>query len=84
MMTLSHGRPALASDLPPLKEVLIDNKNGFLFKSEDVNDLAEKLAIILSDKENLERVRKNGSTLITSKFGWDEIGRLTKTAYQTL
>ena len=84
MMTLSYERPALVSDLPPLKEVVIDNENGFLFKSEDVNDLAEKINLILSDQENLERVRKNGSTLINTKFGWDEIGRLTKLAYETL
>ena len=84
MMTLSYERPALVSDLPPLQEVVIDNENGFLFKSEDVNDLAEKINLILSDQENLERVRKNGSTLINTKFGWDEIGRLTKLAYETL
>jgi D-inositol-3-phosphate glycosyltransferase len=84
MMTLSYERPALVSDLPPLKEVIIDNENGFLFKTEDVDDLADKITIILSDKENLERVRKNGNSLINTKFGWNEIGRLTKKAYQTL
>jgi len=84
MMALSYEKPALVSDLSPLKEVIIDNENGFLFKSEDVNDLAKKLNSILFDKEKLERVRKNGSTLINTKFGWDEIGRLTKKAYQVL
>ena len=84
MMTLSYERPALASNLPPLKEVVIDNENGFLFKSEDINDLAKKLNFILSDKENLQRIQKNGSISINEKFNWDEIGRLTKKAYQTL
>ena len=84
MMSLSYERPVLVSDLPPLKEVIIDNENGFLFRSEDVTDLAEKLNLILSNKENLERVRKNGKALINEKFGWDKIGKLTKQAYQTL
>ena len=84
MMALSYEKPALVSDLSPLKEVIIDNENGFLFKSEDVNDLAKKLNSILFDKEKLERVRKNGNTLINAKFSWDEIGRLTKKAYQIL
>jgi len=84
MMTLSYERPVLVSDLPPLKELVIDNENGFFFKSEDVNDLAEKLNQILSDKDNLERVRKNGKILINKKFSWDAIGKLTKEAYQTL
>jgi len=84
MMTLSYERPALVSDLPPLKEVITDNKNGFLFKSEDVDDLSSRLNQILSDKDNLEKVRVNGNILIKTRFGWNEIGRLTKEAYQTL
>ena len=84
MMTLSYLRPALVSDLPPLKDVIIDNKTGFIFKSEDAYDLAEKLNFILSDKESLDRVQTNGARLVNEKFGWDEIGRLTKDAYQTL
>ena len=84
MMTLSYGKPALVSDLPPLKEVITDNENGFLFSSEDVSDLARRLNQILGDKDNLERVRVNGNILINTRFDWDEIGRLTKEAYQTL
>lgn len=84
MMALSYGKPVLASDLEPFKEVITDNKDGFIFKSEDTDDLTKKISVILSDKTNLERVQQNGKTLINMKFGWDAIGRLTKMAYQTL
>ena len=84
MMALSYERPVLVSDLPPLKEVINDNQNGFLFKSENSNDLAKKLNIILSSSEKLEKVQKNGYKLINEKFGWDAIGRLTLNAYQNL
>ena len=84
MMALSYLRPVLVSDLPPLQNIVIDNETGFLFKSEDTYDLAEKLNFILSDKESLDRVRINGARLVNEKYGWDEIGRLTKNAYQTL
>lgn len=84
MMTLSYKKPALVSDLPPLKEVITDNENGFLFISEDVSDLANRINQILGDKDNLEKVRINGSILINTRFGWNEIGRLTKEVYQTL
>ena len=84
MMALSYERPVLVSDLPPLKEVINDNQNGFLFKSENSNDLAKKLNFILSSSEKLEKVQKNGYKLINEKFGWDAIGRLTLNAYQNL
>ncbi|MBT3571583.1 MAG: glycosyltransferase, partial [Flavobacteriales bacterium] len=84
MMTLSYERPALVSDLPPLIEVITDNENGFLFASEDEEDLTDKIIKIISDKENLEKVRLKGIETVNTKYGWDEIGRLTKKAYQTL
>ena len=84
MMTLSYERPAIVSNLPPLMEVISDNENGFLFESENSKDLSDKLIQILADKKNLEIVRKKGIELINTKYGWDEIGRLTKSAYETL
>ena len=84
MMTLSYERPAIVSNLPPLMEVISDNENGFLFETENSNDLSDKLIEILADKKNLEIVRKKGTELINTKYGWDEIGRLTKSAYETL
>lgn len=84
MMTLSYERPAIVSNLPPLMEVISDNENGFLFETENSNDLSDKLIEILADKKNLEIVRKKGIELINTKYGWDEIGRLTKSAYETL
>ena len=84
MMALSYGRPALVSDLLPFKEIIIDDENGFLFKTEDITSLAEKLKIVLSNKQNLERVQNNGQALVKAQFDWDKIGQLTKKAYQSL
>ena len=84
MMTLSYERPALVSDLPPLKEIISDNENGFLFKAENVSDLTAKLNSILSDEGLMEEVRAKGTELINTKYDWGEIGRQTKQAYQSL
>jgi len=84
MMTLSFGLPALVSDLPPLKEVISDNENGFLFKTENVSDLTTRINSILSDEVMMEKVRVKGIELINTKYDWGEIGRLTKLVYQSL
>ena len=83
-MTLSYGKPALVSDLPPLKEIVTDMQTAFLFESENSISLAEKLNLILLDSEKLEQVRINGEELINTKYDWNEIGRQTKQAYQSL
>ena len=84
MMTLSYGKPALVSDLPPLKEIVTDMKTAFLFESENIISLAEKLNSILLNPEKLEKVRINGEKLINKKYDWDEIGRQTKQVYESL
>ena len=84
VMTLSYGKPALLSDLPPLKEVVADMETAFMFETENPVSLAEKLSFILSNPEKLEQVRKNGEKLINTKYDWNEIGRQTKLAYQSL
>jgi D-inositol-3-phosphate glycosyltransferase len=84
MMTLSYERPALVSDLPPLKEIISDNENGFLFKTENVSDLIAKLNSILDNQALLEQVRIKGTELVNTKYDWGEIGRQTKQAYQSL
>jgi len=84
MMALSYERPVLVSDLPPLKELITNNENGFTFQSENSADLYDRLKKILFDKENLDRVAKNGVELIKSKYNWNKIGRLSKKIYQDL
>ena len=84
MMALSYERAVLASDLPALKEIITDKEDGFLFKAEDTDSLSIKLNDILADNELLEAVRIKGSKLINTKYNWDNIGTLTKKAYNTI
>ncbi len=84
MMTLSYERPVLVSDLPPLKEIISNNKNGFLFKTENVIDLAAKLNSIMGNKLLMEQVRVKGTKLIRKKYDWSEIGSMTKQVYKSL
>ena len=59
-------------------------KTGFVFESENIKSLSEKLNIILSDKNKLEEVRINGFNYIKSKYNWIEIGKAMKESYQSI
>jgi glycosyltransferase involved in cell wall biosynthesis len=84
MMALSYGRPVLVSDIPPFKEIITDDVNGFFFSSEDVKSLTTKLNKILSAKEKLFAIQDNGRALVNDKYDWIEIGRLLKQEYKIL
>ncbi len=44
----SSGKPLIATDVPGCREVVVDNKNGFLCKVKDEKDLADKMEKILT------------------------------------
>ena len=84
MMSLSYEKAVLVSDLPPLIEVIDDDKTGFVFRSEDAFSLSEKLNKILENKFKMEEVRIKASEIVKTKFGWNEIGKLTKKSYKSI
>ena len=51
-------KPLLASDVPGCREIVINNKNGFLFKKCSVNDLASKMIKI--SKINKRKLKSFG------------------------
>ena len=70
---MSSAKPVIAVDVAALHELVHNNENGYLFKSGDSGELAEKIIKILTDaklmkkfgKESLEIIRKSHSTKIT-------------------
>ena len=84
MMALSYQRPVLVSDLPPLKEIIVNDINGFVFKSENNNSLSAKLISICSNYKQLQKVSKQGALDVTKKYDWNSIGLLTLDSYKTI
>jgi len=46
---LGRGIPVIASDCTSTKYEIIEGKTGFAFKNQNVNDLAEKMKLLLDD-----------------------------------
>lgn len=53
-----NSRICLFSDIEPFKEMITDGENGFLFSSENSDDLFAKLEFIRNDFTNLQYVGK--------------------------
>lgn len=54
---MACGKPVVASDNTN-SEILVDGKNGLIFHSDDVNDLANKLLSLLKDDQLSQRMAK--------------------------
>jgi len=79
---MSSGLPVLASDLPGVR-TLIQNKD-FLVKPGSIDSLAEKLELVLNDKELLVKAGLANRQLVEEKYTWeksvDQLEKLYKSA----
>ena len=82
LMAMSYGKPVLASNLEGMTEVIDDGFTGFLFRTEDTADLAQRLLSVLADRPSMQRVSANGLALMRDVYGWERIGRLTAECYR--
>ena len=81
MMSLSYKKPVVVSDLPSFKEIIDDNRTGYVFESENSLDLSIVINKALDNPKLLEEIKENGYNLIASDYKWETIGKQTVDAY---
>lgn len=62
------AKPSVSSDVPGIRDCVIDGKTGFLVPPRDVDLLAEKISLLLSDRELREQMGKRGRFYVEKKF----------------
>lgn len=67
----SVGTTVVAANSPGLRDSVNDNETGFLYEYGNVEELAEKLLIMLTDVETRARLEKGG-LLWADNFSWDK------------
>lgn len=84
LMAMSYSVPVLASDIPGMTEIIVDDKTGYIFKSEDVEGLSTKLIQVLSNMDDLRKTGKAGFETVSSSYDWNVIGRKTHEVYEAI
>jgi glycosyltransferase involved in cell wall biosynthesis len=82
---MSFGLPCLASDIPPHREVIQNNRNGYLFIQDSLSDLQDKLEHILTKSDSeLTQIGNEAKQKVISDYNWDDIVAQTEQAYAEL
>lgn len=84
LMAMSYGRPVIVSDIDGMTEIVKDNKNGFIFKSEDIEDLAKCIIRAFSDPTRLGQVAEAGFNTVIKHHDWLSIGKQTADLYSRI
>jgi glycosyltransferase involved in cell wall biosynthesis len=65
---MAARKPIIASAVDGVPHYMVDNDSALLFQSENVEQLAEKLATLLSDPQLQERLAKRGYEKVFSEY----------------
>ncbi|MFF2445653.1 glycosyltransferase family 4 protein [Neobacillus sp. NPDC058068] len=75
---MAMGKLVLVSDIPALREMVIDGETGLVFKAEDVSSLVE----CLQQVENSKHLAKQGRKWVVNNRAWDQLARIYHEIYQ--
>ncbi|MGC8785787.1 MAG: glycosyltransferase, partial [Armatimonadota bacterium] len=71
---MAFRKPVLVSDCRPMKRVVESHRCGLVFRSQDADDLVEKV-LMLRDPDLRARMGANGRRAVEERYNWDVDGR---------
>lgn len=82
--TMAYGIPNLSTKIASIPEVIKDGKNGFLINPGDIEDMANKLNIMLCDINLISHFSNESFALITNCFSLKNHISMLKLIYEEL
>jgi glycosyltransferase involved in cell wall biosynthesis len=70
---MACGKPVIASNLPGVRSVVSDGEDGLLVRPGDVEDLAEKIQMLLDDPQRRREMGERGRDKVEEKYAWPKI-----------
>lgn len=82
----SFGLPVLAADVGSLRDDIVEEKTGFVFRSEDSVDLAAAIEKYFASDlfANLDLLRQKIREFAASRHSWETVGFMTMNVYSTV
>jgi len=81
---MSVGRPVIATKVGFVEEHIIDSVNGFLVPRGDVEGIASKVLLLLSDEDLRLKMGVKAREYAERNFDWDKIATMWYSTYSKL
>ncbi|MHA1783139.1 MAG: glycosyltransferase family 4 protein [Promethearchaeota archaeon] len=79
---MSYGNCCLVSDIPENLEAI--NKFGYSFRNKEVNDLIEKLSLLIKNENKVYEMKTKAKDYVLKNFSWDSIANQWEILYRKL
>ena len=80
---MAHGIPIVASDVGGIPDLVIHEKNGFLVPSQNKEELAKYIQILIADEEKRKKMGDEGKKM-ASRFSSDTMVKNIANLYEEL
>lgn len=81
---MAMGKPLVASDVGGHRELITNHKTGLLFSAGNIEDLADKINLILTNKPLETTLQKQGNQWVKQHHTWKATTAIYKTIYTNL
>jgi glycosyltransferase involved in cell wall biosynthesis len=81
---MSVGRPVIATKVGFIEEHIMDNDNGFLVPKRNVEEIAKKVLLLLSDENLRLRMGAKARDYAERNFDWNKIATMWYNTYSKL
>jgi len=76
--------PVIVSDIPGVRDVIVEGKNGLLAEPMNSEDLAGKIRTLLENPDMAERMGKNGRKRVLERFTWGQVAKDIEYVYYSI
>jgi len=74
-LTYAYKKLVVATRIGAFKEVVLENKSGFMCEPNDVDDLAAAIEKAINARERFSQMGQTGYEYIAQKFSWTKIAQ---------
>lgn len=76
--------PVVSTDVGGVRDIMIDGKTGFVVPKNNAGMFAEKLEILITQKEIREKMSQNGWNFVREQFHYEKLVSNMRTYYYSL
>lgn len=78
---MASGLPVIASNLPGVRSVFRNAEHGYVVKPGDIDDLAKKMQLLVSDQKKFQQMKINCRQLVEDRYTWESAAKKLNELY---
>ena len=81
---MACGLPCVGSDIPSIRNIISNNKNGLVFESENAEQLADAISFLLSNEQKARELGQRAREVVMTRYSLESVAEAYLHLYNRL